>query len=57
MSSRLFSTLFERAADRRSRRRLARLDAHLLRDIGVSRAQALAEAGRTDWTAPRHWLR
>lgn len=39
----------------RSRRGLARLDDHLLRDIGVTRAEAIAEADRTPWNAPSHW--
>ncbi len=33
----------------RQRRQLARLDAHQLRDIGISREQALAEARRPFW--------
>ena len=39
----------------RSRRSLSRLDDHLLRDIGLTRAQALAEAERGIWDAPSHW--
>lgn len=39
----------------RSRRGLARLDDHLLRDIGLTRAEATAEADRADWNAPPHW--
>ncbi|MBP9182993.1 MAG: DUF1127 domain-containing protein [Fuscovulum sp.] len=38
----------------RQRAHLARLDDHLLRDIGVSRAEAEAEAAR-GWDAPAHW--
>lgn len=34
---------------RRQRRALARLDEHLLRDIGLTREQALAEARRLPW--------
>jgi uncharacterized protein YjiS (DUF1127 family) len=41
----------------RQRRHLARLDDHLLRDIGLSRAEAAAEAKRTMWDAPAHWHR
>ncbi len=33
----------------RTRRLLARLDDRALRDIGLSRAEALAEAGRAPW--------
>ncbi|MES2914445.1 MAG: DUF1127 domain-containing protein [Pseudomonadota bacterium] len=39
----------------RTRMGLARLDDHLLRDIGVTRDQAVAEASRTPWDAPSHW--
>lgn len=47
------------------RRRLAELDDALLADIGLTRAQALAEAGRplfsqnygaATWNAPYHWF-
>lgn len=38
----------------RQRAHLARLDDRLLRDIGISRAQAEAEAAR-GWDAPAHW--
>ena len=39
-----------RAVDRqRTRRALLDLDAHLLRDIGRSRQEALAEAGKPFW--------
>lgn len=37
------------AERRRQRRALALLDDHLLRDIGVTRGQALAEARRPPW--------
>jgi uncharacterized protein YjiS (DUF1127 family) len=41
---------FRAAAERRRQRRLlAMLDDHLLRDIGVTREQALAEARRPPW--------
>ena len=46
-----------RRALRRDRKRLALLDDHLLRDIGISREAALLEADRRDWGAPDHWLR
>jgi uncharacterized protein YjiS (DUF1127 family) len=46
-----------RAAMARSRRRLAELDGHLLRDIGATRAQALQETRRPRWDAPEAWLR
>ena len=41
----------------RQRRQLARLDARALEDIGVTRAEAEAEARRGFWNAPDHWLR
>lgn len=42
---------------RRERRRLALLDDHLLRDIGISRDAARREAARRDWDVPDHWRR
>lgn len=33
----------------RTRRQLARMDDRMLKDIGLSRAEALAEAGRAPW--------
>lgn len=50
---------------RQSRRCLASLDDHLLRDVGVSREAARREAARPAWDAldeapwdvPAHWLR
>lgn len=47
--------LLRRSAVARSRRSLALLDDHLLRDIGLTRAQAIAEAERPSWDAPCHW--
>lgn len=32
-----------------TRRQLARLDDRMLKDIGITRAEALAEAGRAPW--------
>lgn len=45
------------AALRRSRTRLAVLDDHLLRDIGLTPEQARTEADRPFWDAPPHWHR
>ncbi|WP_136645024.1 DUF1127 domain-containing protein [Tabrizicola sp. YIM 78059] len=39
----------------RSRQALSRLDDHLLRDIGLTRDQAEAEARRRAWDVPLHW--
>jgi len=49
----LLSRAWLRAAWRRyrSRQRIADLDAHLLKDIGVSYAEAEAEANRPFWRA------
>jgi uncharacterized protein YjiS (DUF1127 family) len=38
-----------------SRKALRKLDDHLLRDIGLTRAEAEAEASRPVWDAPLHW--
>lgn len=42
---------------RRQRAQLARLDATMLADIGVTAAQAQAEVARPSWDVPRNWLR
>ncbi|TCO70899.1 DUF1127 domain-containing protein [Rhodovulum euryhalinum] len=39
------------------RRRLADLDDAMLRDIGLTREQARAEARRPVWDVPKSWLR
>ncbi|MEM9581046.1 MAG: DUF1127 domain-containing protein [Pseudomonadota bacterium] len=39
----------------RQRRSLRDLDAHLLKDIGVSEKDAYTEARRAFWDAPSHW--
>jgi uncharacterized protein YjiS (DUF1127 family) len=41
----------------RSRRRLATLDDAALRDLGLTRAEAMTEAGRALWDVPAHWLK
>ena len=43
------------AALRRQRRALRRLDDHLLRDIGLTRHEAEAEAAAPAWDVPPHW--
>lgn len=50
-------TLLALLALRRSRRMLAGLEEHRLRDLGLSREDALAEARRPFWNAPDYWLR
>ena len=42
----------------RQRRQLARLDAHRLNDLGLTKAEAAVEAARPFWqmpAAPRRW--
>ncbi len=39
----------------RQRAVLARLDAERLHDIGITEAEARAEASRPIWDAPAHW--
>lgn len=48
-------SLLDYMALHRQRRALARLDAADLADIGLTRAQAEAEAKRPVWDAPEHW--
>lgn len=52
---RLFGRILAASDLARSRGSLSKLDDHLLRDIGLSREEALAEAGRPIWDPPRHW--
>lgn len=40
-----------------SRTRLAMLDDHMLRDVGITREQAESELGRPLWDAPAGWRR
>lgn len=51
----ILRTLARMVAVRRQRRALARLDDHLLEDIGVTREAAMEEAERAPWDAPGHW--
>ncbi len=41
----------------RQRRKLAQLDDAALKDIGITRAEASAEADRFFWDAPQIWKR
>lgn len=52
-----WAQVFDRIALRRQRQRLARLDDHMLRDIGLTREQAQAEAAEPVWDVPAHWRR
>ena len=49
--------LFDVLAVRRSRQSLAAMDDHMLRDIGLTREQANAEADRTAWDVSPTWRR
>ncbi len=40
----------------RQRRALERLDARMLRDIGLTEAERRREAERGFWDVPQHWL-
>ncbi|MCA8880149.1 MAG: DUF1127 domain-containing protein [Rhodobacteraceae bacterium] len=42
---------------RKSRRDLATLPDHLIRDIGLTREAAAEEAARPFWDVPDYWLR
>jgi len=53
----LLSRFLDSGALARQRRHLAELDDAILRDIGLTRDQALREARRPRWDAPRHWQR
>jgi uncharacterized protein YjiS (DUF1127 family) len=53
----LFTLAARAAALHRQRAALRRLDDRALEDIGITRAEADAEAGRPVWDAPRHWHR
>mgnify|MGYP003548187697 CR=1 FL=1 len=55
MSARNLDDFLHHRALSRSRKALLRLDDHLLRDIGLSRAEAETEAFRQDWDAPANW--
>lgn len=41
----------------KQRRELAALDDAILKDIGLTREQALKESERPVWDAPRNWIR
>jgi uncharacterized protein YjiS (DUF1127 family) len=54
---RLWTAVLHHAETARSRRQLARLDDHLLRDIGLTRDQVEAEVALPAWDVPPHWHR
>lgn len=47
-----FGKLFALA---RQRRTLGQLEPHLLKDIGITPAQAFAETSKNAWDVPKHW--
>lgn len=51
----LFGKIANMLAISRQRRQLRDLDDHLLEDIGITRAEAIAESRQTLWNAPDHW--
>lgn len=53
--TRLLSRLQALISIRQQRRILARLSDHELRDIGLTRAQAMEESRRAFWDASEHW--
>ena len=54
---RLLRWISDARATRRQRIRLSDLDAHMLRDIGVTETEAVREARRALWDVPDRWRR
>ena len=52
---RLLDRVFAANALHRQHQALLQLDDALLRDIGLTRSEAAAEANRPVWDAPDHW--
>ena len=52
---RLWGLLTLAISTRRHRRTLRTLEPHLLRDIGLTEAEARREAERPFWDVPSHW--
>lgn len=50
-----WAALHRAIALHRQRRALARLSSAQLQDIGLTKAQALAESRRAAWDVPAHW--
>lgn len=53
--SRFLARVTSKRSLMRERRALARLDAHMLEDIGLTREQAMTEAARPAWDVPSNW--
>ncbi|MCF8485889.1 MAG: DUF1127 domain-containing protein [Rhodobacteraceae bacterium] len=54
-TSRLLTLVRAALAANRQRQSLARLDDRTLADVGLTRAQAAAEAARPAWDLPGNW--
>jgi uncharacterized protein YjiS (DUF1127 family) len=52
----LFRRVLTALALHRQRQHLRELDPHMLQDIGLTAAQARAEADQPFWHAPAHWV-
>jgi len=53
----VFTRILKRLSLQKQRHELARLSPHALRDIGMTKAQADAEASRPIWDAPTHFYK
>lgn len=53
----LFVRIARLIAKMRQRQELARLDARMLDDIGLTPDDLRREVGRSTWNAPEHWSR
>ncbi|WP_431300593.1 DUF1127 domain-containing protein [Tabrizicola sp. BL-A-41-H6] len=53
----LFAVVRAALEVRGQRAHLAKLDDHLLQDVGLTRDDAEAEAGRPIWDPPSHWFK
>ncbi len=51
----LWSRIHDMIVVSRQRRQLRDLDDHMLKDIGLSRHEAITEAQKTLWDVPDHW--
>lgn len=53
----ILSRALQARAVARERKALANLDDAILKDIGISRTDAIRESERSAWDAPRHWMK
>ena len=51
----LFERVMQLASLARQRRQIARLDAHALFDLGLTRAEVERESRRSVWDVPQTW--